>query len=284
MDLLKRLVKGGFEKQAKILEKYALDSIWITTEPRDEAKFKLGESKIGGNPHLPADFQWPEFYSKSLGFLAQLNLEHVSPYDAQGLLPASGMLYFFHEGGIEAWGFDPKDKGAFQVVYYLGDISELKVTPNPAGDEDNLVFAPCGLTFKKTKSYPLGEYLETLNERMSFEGKKSDEFDDIVYEYEDSKGPNHKLFGYPDLIQGEIFLESQLVSNRLYCGDESGYHDPRAKELKKGVKDWMLLFQLDTDDNANMMWGDMGTVYYTIRKEDLKDRKFDAAWSVFQCC
>ena len=284
--MIKQLVKEGFEKQAKILEKYVLNSIWITTKPSDEAKFKLGESKIGGSPHLPPDFQWPKWGDKPLAFLAQFNLEHVSSYDAQSLLPPSGMLYFFHEGGNDVWGFDPKDKDGFRVVHYPGDVSGLKAVPLPDSlEKDGMIFGPCKLTFEKTKSYPLGEYLDALDEQVSFEGEKTrDAFDDIVFQYyEESNGPNHKLFGYPDLIQGEIFLEAQLVSNGLYCGDASGYRDPRAKELEKGVKDWMLLFQIDTDDNADMMWGDAGTVYYVIKKEDLRNRNLGAAWSTFQC-
>ena len=66
--------------------------------------------------------------------------------------------------------------------------------------------------------------------------------------------------GHPKVIQNEMQLECQLVSNGLYCGDASGYDHPTRKILETGAMDWRLLFQLDTDDDfqsgkPGMMWG-----------------------------
>ena len=78
-------------------------------------------------------------------------------------------------------------------------------------------------------------------------------------------------------------LEAQLVSNGLYCGDPSGYRDPRAKALQAGTLDWLLLLQIDSDDALQVMWGDTGRVYYWIRRQDLAARKFDRVWTILQC-
>lgn len=91
------------------------------------------------------------------------------------------------------------------------------------------------------------------------------------------------MLGHPDLVQGDIFWESQLVSNGLYCGDNTAHNNPKIKELEQGIPEWMLLFQIDSDDNANMMWGDIGRIYFTIKKQDLKNKNFDTIWSSFQC-
>jgi uncharacterized protein YwqG len=32
-----------------------------------------------------------------------------------------------------------------------------------------------------------------------------------------------------------------------------------------------------------MMWGDAGCLYYWIRAEDLRARRFDRAWMILQC-
>jgi uncharacterized protein YwqG len=32
------------------------------------------------------------------------------------------------------------------------------------------------------------------------------------------------------------------------------------------------------------MWGDTGTIYYWIRRQDLLTARFDQAWMIFQCC
>jgi uncharacterized protein YwqG len=78
-------------------------------------------------------------------------------------------------------------------------------------------------------------------------------------------------------------LECQLVSNGLYCGDESGYNDARAKLLEENRSDWVLLLQIDSDDFCEMMWGDCGMLYFWIRKEDLAARNFDDVWMILQC-
>ncbi len=78
-------------------------------------------------------------------------------------------------------------------------------------------------------------------------------------------------------------LECQLVTNGLYLGDLSGYGDPRRKELEPGADDWTLLFQIDSDDNAQMMWGDGGMLYVWIRRQDLAARNFEKNWTILQC-
>ncbi|MBQ4081200.1 MAG: DUF1963 domain-containing protein, partial [Thermoguttaceae bacterium] len=46
-------------------------------------------------------------------------------------------------------------------------------------------------------------------------------------------------------------------------------------------KDWTLLFQLHS--NLEFMFGDVGNIYFWIRKEDLRDRKFENVWLILQC-
>ncbi|NOT29697.1 MAG: DUF1963 domain-containing protein [Planctomycetes bacterium] len=78
-------------------------------------------------------------------------------------------------------------------------------------------------------------------------------------------------------------LECQLVTNGVYCGDSSGYQEPRAKELEAGQTEWRLLLQLDSDERAKMMWGDAGRLYFWIRESDLCEHDFDKAWLILQC-
>lgn len=78
-------------------------------------------------------------------------------------------------------------------------------------------------------------------------------------------------------------LECQLVTNGLYCGDSSGYEDPGVKDLERGIGDWHLLFQMDSDDELNIMWGDAGLIYFWIRKQDALEGIFAKTWLVLQC-
>jgi uncharacterized protein YwqG len=78
-------------------------------------------------------------------------------------------------------------------------------------------------------------------------------------------------------------LECQLASNGLYCGDTTGYSDPRAGELASGASEWKLLFQIDSDDALDFMWGDSGRLYYWVLKDEAQRGDFANAWLVLQC-
>jgi len=291
MELVNNLREAGFLLQADVLEKLRCPSIRIETESAGEESFRLGESKIGGMPHLPEDFEWPLYGEVALGFIAQFNLTDIAPFDVENKLPHEGILYFFYEGGEEVWGYDPKDKGGFVVFHHKGDINKLKITEHPDTVYEFAVLSPCKLTFKLTSSYPMGEVLdgvglseEVVKEFSTIKRSEMKQYDRIIDEYTDENYGGHQLLGYPTLVQGEIFRECQLVSNGLYCGDESGYNDPKAKILEKNTSDWTLLFQIDSDENADVMWGDCGMVYFAIKKDDLVAENFENIWAVFQCC
>jgi uncharacterized protein YwqG len=94
----------------------------------------------------------------------------------------------------------------------------------------------------------------------------------------------HRLLGHSCNIQGDMQLEAELVTNGLYCGDSSGYKDPKAKILQPMASQWKLLFQLDSDSVGDFMWGDGGMLYYWIRQSDLVNRNFEKHWMTMQCC
>ena len=93
----------------------------------------------------------------------------------------------------------------------------------------------------------------------------------------------HRLLGHPDQIQLDMQAEIDLASNGISLSEYKGNHDARAKAMRRGAKDWRLLFQVDTDDDAGMMWGDVGRVYFWIKSADLAERDFENVWPVLQC-
>jgi uncharacterized protein YwqG len=40
---------------------------------------------------------------------------------------------------------------------------------------------------------------------------------------------------------------------------------------------------MDTDDDLNVMWGDAGMIYFWVRWDDARKRKFDNTWVILQC-
>jgi uncharacterized protein YwqG len=290
MSLIEKLKDAGFYRQAEILESCKLPCVKIKTTKAEETAFRLGESKFGGLPHLPAGFEWPVYNGKPLAFIAQFNLADVAAYDTGNKLPREGILHFFYEGGRE-WDSDPAADDF--KVYHHKELAGLKATALPEDMPEYPLLRPCKLEFGEDISYPIGEALEgvgldpeTSKEFMNIERADKHVFDEIIEEYEKNRllgEGDHQLLGHPHLVQGEIFEECQLAINSLFCGDESGNRDPRAKELQDGAKDWTLLFQIDSDDNTEVMWGgDCGKVYFAIRKADLAAADFSLVWAVLQ--
>src|SRR5687768_16035410 len=96
--------------------------------------------------------------------------------------------------------------------------------------------------------------------------------------------PQHQVLGNPLTIQGgDMPLECQLASHGIYCGDSTGYDDPRAASLGTDAGQWRLLFQLGSDENAKMMWGNLRRLYYWMTESALRDRQFQKCWMILQC-
>ena len=240
-----------------------------------------GFSKLGGLPDVPADFVWPEWKGAPLAFLAQISLEEVASVFQSPLLPPSGFLYFFYNQEQSTWGFDPKDKGSWAVFYFDHPRNTFKPFSIPTGLNQECVWREKKLGFKLVQLLP--DLSDHALEGIKFDDAQFDAFDDLrqsVYE----KHPAHQLLGYPSPVQNPMELECQLVSNGLYCGDSSGYENARAAALKEGASEWRLLFQLDTDDDTGMMWGDAGMLYFWMKESDLLAKNFDGAWMILQCC
>lgn len=239
-----------------------------------------GFSKIGGLPLVGRSFQWPVWKEKPLAFLCQIDLGAIAGSEFTPLLPKSGVLYFFYDQEQSTWGFDPKDRGSWRVVYVDGK-DELNPASAPEGLSQACIYKEKHVGFSQILSYP-DEQDERID-RLNLTESQSDEYFELISSvFQDQ--PAHQLLGYPSPVQGnDMDLESQLVSNGLYCGDASGYNDPRSKELEAGRHDWQLLLQLDSDDDTGMMWGDMGRLYFWIRKDDLNNKDFGSVWMILQC-
>jgi uncharacterized protein YwqG len=90
--------------------------------------------------------------------------------------------------------------------------------------------------------------------------------------------------GFPETVQNnDLELTAELVSHGIYCGNPKGYREGKSRGLGAGAADWRLLLQLDSEEDAGMMWGDLGRLYFMIREEDLKTLSFNRAWMDMQC-
>jgi uncharacterized protein YwqG len=221
---------------------------------------------------------WPEWKGLPQSFIAQIRLDDVRQYDTEKVLPQSGILWFFYDAQQQTFGEDPADRGGWQVLYNDGDLSALQRASAPAALPQKSQYPACLPSFTSEL---------TLSQQPQLEIPKLDWSDDEQQKYEtllsnlssqaDRATPHHRLLGNPETIQDDMRLQCQLTSHGITDID-----DPRAKALSKGAMDWLLLLQVDTDDQLGMRWGNTGMLYFWINSADLKARRFDSSWLVLQ--
>jgi uncharacterized protein YwqG len=234
-------------------------------------------SRLGGAPLAGPGFVWPHARDgRPLSLIGQLNTDDINAVAGGDQLPAGLVLAFFYDAGRQqGWGFDPADAQYWRVTAVAA--AAAAPAPAPAGA---LVFPSIALAADRVLTVPDGDEHAV---RHLWQG--SGEAVKDVYRRLGPAGrpPRHRVFGWPDLVQGPMQLECQLASHGIYVGGPAGYRDPRAGRLRAGAGDWLLLWQIDTDDQAGWMWGDLGTIYYWIRRRDLTAASFDRVWMILQC-
>ncbi|MCM1487102.1 MAG: YwqG family protein [Firmicutes bacterium] len=274
------------------LAKFAQNSISLSIGGK--AEYVLGGTRFGGVPDLPENFRWDcytastfeddELKPRPLAFIAQFNLEEMSRYDNEHLLPEKGLLSFFYEIGSQQWGYDPKDKGCAKV-YWFEDITELKAVEFPKDLPEDYRFPMLKIKARSKVNYPSYEDYSLTRINMT---EHWDEYDEAISSLGvQEEDINHKLLGWSNPIQGNMTQECELVSRNYYLGNGWDKITPRDRqESIDRSKDWQLLFQLDTvsEGDFELMFGDCGRIYYYIRKKDLAARNFDNIWLILQCC
>ncbi len=270
--LVSRLNGAGLTAISTRLADLAKESIPMRGTPAPCESIPRAASKLGGLPDLPPHVEWPQWKTGNLQFVAQLNLAELPPNDS---LPSAGLLSFFYDREQSAWGFDPNHKDGFRL-WYFPDTSNLVRASNP----DSSAFPCVRLSFESFLSLPDLSVEQVRNLALDLED--DEKYCEFIEEYS-GPAPDHRLFGWPHIIQNQMELECQLVTNGIYAGDASGYKHPRREELEPGAADWTLLLQIDSDENTKMMWGDSGMLYVWIRHQDLASCNFDKAWTILQC-
>ena len=275
-ELPAALTAAGLARITPALVALARPSLRLTVRPTSDESL-AGASKLGGLPDLLVGTAWPYWKGAPLSFLAQIRLEEAQPYDVAHDLPATGLLSFFYDARQQTYGDNPADRGSWQVVYSNGSATQLRrlaVPPDmpPAGR-----FAPCGVTFASEVTLPQQPELEIPD--WSWQGDERARYEEFLAAFPTPQehGRTHtRLLGYPDTLQDDMRSEVQLAANGLTGAD------PRAAEVAKGAGAWRLLFQLDSEADAGMRWGDAGMLYFWIERDALKTMRFENVWMVLQ--
>lgn len=258
----------------------------------------VGASKLGGCPDVPAGFEWPRFkgaediveperadMERPLAFMVQLDMAEIAACDGSGLLPKAGHLAFFYDDEGQCWG-ELEHKGCARVFYFPpgtplmrmvqpGDIEtmhglpelELSITCSPYATRPDSVNLPEALDGELGK-LPVSAIAEISEVLWPSEGRY-----------------RCQLLGWPTLIHDPMEKECQMRSMGL---DWDAFENPETKAaIEKGAGDWVLLleipsFSVDNDGETGLSFGDVGNIYYWIRKQDLAALDFSNIWLIGQ--
>ena len=241
-------------------------------------------SKFGGKPIVDnPDFVWPRSNEKPMAFLAQINLNEISKEIEFEWLANKGSVLFFYDVREMPWGFDPKDRGKWKVIYQNNPSIELEP---PLDLEAELVITEKFIKTSKVELLPSFE--DKVIENLNLTDEETDLYIEIGEHYAEldplQDYSAHQVGGFPRPVQGDLMqFEAEQASNGIYMGDEKGYKNTDDKDYALAKKEWKLLFQFDSDDDLDIMWGDLGMIYFWVERSKSKENNFEDVWLVLQC-
>jgi uncharacterized protein YwqG len=221
-----------------------------------------GRSRLGGSASTTGP--WPRHQGRPLSLIAQLDLAEMRAAGGPDWLPADGRLLFFYDLELASWGMEPNDRGS-ALVRYETQPAEDAVEPDDLSEDLRLEARP--VTFTPDVSPPSEERLGV--DWKSLSQKQVRDLEAAVESLLPSE-PTHQVGGYPIAVQGDDMEEQcQGMTRGLPAAGSS-------------AADWRLLLQLDTDGEAEMMWGDTGRLYCWIREQDARQGDFSKTWTIVQ--
>ena len=253
------------------------------TRDLDRVPFRWG-SKLGGVPYRPLGAPWPVAKKGDypLSFLAQLNLAelnqcglHLPDFPSVGLLQFFVMDDMFYGAEDEPWMALNGAQTFYRVLYWPSVVEDLGLL------EAGTVAPPGEAPWEGSPS--VGEELPYDPEReIALVG---------MPDREPITGSDRGVTHWLNVDPGEVTLADgdTTLSEELYTLSVDGHKlggypdftqsDPRGED----DDDLVLLFQLDTDREMGVMWGDAGIVNFFIRRGELIARDFSRVAYHWDC-
>jgi len=264
-----------------------MDSSLVSGHP-----LPLGASKLGGFPDLPASLAWSTWKGVPMVFLAQIQLQEVAPYDIEHRLPSQGFLFFFCQSqglaqapDTKVWeNIDPYKPDSWRVLFFAGDAMELRPTNAPPGLAPEALLPSCSLHLGTTLMLPSGggslmRSLHLAKEELKQYQKLFTDFDAMFLGTPDNVYHHHWLLGYPLSSYEHSELLCQLASLHITPSQWTRLDEGTKKAIETEALEWVHLFAMDTDDYAQVTWGEYGSLSYWIKRTDLKRHHFEACWA-----
>ncbi len=180
------------------------------------------------------------------------------------------------------WGYiDPYEPESWRVLFFDGKTADLHATPVPEGLAPEALLPGCTLHFGPALTLPPEESAMITSLHLGKEERQQywdllQTFDDVFLDTGDTVYHHHRLLGYPFQMQGDMQLLCQMASLRVKQWIRL---DEEAKaSIKTSALEWIHLLQIDTDEYAQVTWGEYGSFSYWIKQADLKRQDFK------ECC
>ncbi|HEX9035790.1 MAG TPA: YwqG family protein [Ktedonobacterales bacterium] len=279
--LTSALNANGLSAYASLADNLALPALRLIAGFAPYATIKLGSSRIGGLPDLPAGQAWPAMNGAPMSFIGQIRLEEVHGLDGADAFPAAGLLSFFYDGSQQTYGSDPNDRAGFSVIY-TSDVEQAGLAHQadyPAALPSSARFGSAAVTFEAIPTYAQDLKAEFPDHQVSPQDQQHFEAALAQVAAAPSMTPRHQLLGHPDTIQDDMRQQCQFAANGL--ADPSSDLQ-KAAALAASANEWRLLLQIDSDQRLGMTWGSAGMLYFWIRQQDLSNANFNACWVVLQ--
>lgn len=181
---------------------------------------------------------------ENLTFLAQFRLSDFAGCESVEPLPKEGLLSFFYDLDEQPWG-DADERHLWRVVY-TSETTLERVRIGEALNERAVVFE---------ESY--APIVDSLLELMT-------EDDFVAMEELFDEGEVHAIGGHPDAVQNDVFEEIEDTYGERFSNP-------------------FLLFQMDSTEELDIMFGDAGILYFLIPTEALRAKHFEEAEIIMQC-
>ncbi|MBD3923872.1 DUF1963 domain-containing protein [Nocardioides cavernae] len=235
-------------------------------------------AQLGGLPSLPIN-SWPVWDGHGpLSHVLTLACEPVGALQPELGIPATGRLAFFYFDGtfddlaspVGTW--DPTTRPGFRVLHLHPDRAAPHdrmdlATPTPPG---LTAFPAVALTAVRTLTWPAHEspVAESLWVEAGMVGPRPGvpspavaALYDALHALPHGGYDTHQVGGYACPQQNAVEMEVEQLHRGL-TGEPFDWTDPDVQAAAAG---WQLLLQVASDDGAQMMWGDVGQLYFLAR-------------------
>ncbi|WP_416954843.1 YwqG family protein [Nocardioides sp. T5] len=235
-------------------------------------------AQLGGLPSLPIN-SWPVWDGHGpLSHVLTFECEPVTTMLPELGLPTTGRLAFFYFDGafddfaspVGTW--DPTTRPGFRVMHVHPERAAAHdrmhlATPAPPGLTP---FPAVAMTTVRTMSWPGSESpaAESIWAKAGLVGPRPGvaapsvvALYDALHELPHGGYDTHQIGGHACPQQNAVEMEVEQLRRGL-TGEPFEWSDPAVQAVASG---WQLVVQVASDDAADMMWGDVGQLYFLAR-------------------